>query len=398
MGIRISKDHLHPSVIESITSLIGDLSQLETTAKGNAVEAINELLANGGSKEELEALIAEIAQGKELIANAVGEPLTAEDSFNEMSNDINGLLSTFKTNMMNNGVTVESSDRFKSLIDKIATLADSEGKGIQYAEGSGSITFKSTTVDGYLAYQTFQIAMLDFTPNIVFVEFNAFSNVPSFIILSTNCTQDSPHILEYSSVNSYSHKIYLTVNGGSISVSVLTPTNSNTTATLNYYAIGVGEEDTTLRDSLASILQGEGVEVTPEDDMSSLITKVDNEFNNRPLPSLGDLSGVNHDFLFDISASGSTATVVSGYSIQLTGDYELVFDWSGPSVNAIRVGYVNIFKNDVSIKQYTLNGTRDGTYTFTFSAVKGDILKITITGEGYSSSVSNLRLRGNLIF
>ena len=42
MGIRISKDHLHPSVIESITSLIGDLSQLETTAKGNAVEAINE--------------------------------------------------------------------------------------------------------------------------------------------------------------------------------------------------------------------------------------------------------------------------------------------------------------------------------------------------------------------
>ena len=51
MGIRISKDHLHPSVIESITSLIGDLSQLETTAKGNAVEAINELLANGGNKE-----------------------------------------------------------------------------------------------------------------------------------------------------------------------------------------------------------------------------------------------------------------------------------------------------------------------------------------------------------
>ena len=109
MGIRISKDHLHPSVIESITSLIGDLNQLETTAKGNAVEAINELLANGGNKEELEALIAEIAEGKELIANAVGEPLTAEESFDEMSNDINGLLATFKTNMMNNGVTVESS-------------------------------------------------------------------------------------------------------------------------------------------------------------------------------------------------------------------------------------------------------------------------------------------------
>jgi hypothetical protein len=56
MGIKISKDHLHPSVIESITSLIGDLNQLETTAKGNAVEAINELLANGSNNEELEGI------------------------------------------------------------------------------------------------------------------------------------------------------------------------------------------------------------------------------------------------------------------------------------------------------------------------------------------------------
>jgi hypothetical protein len=48
-----------------------------------------------------------------------------------------------------------------------------------------------------------------------------------------------------------------------------------------YYAIGVGEEDTTLRDSLASILQEEGVNVTEEDDMASLITKVDEEFDNK---------------------------------------------------------------------------------------------------------------------
>ena len=41
------------------------------------------------------------------------------------------------------------------------------------------------------------------------------------------------------------------------------------------YAIGVGEEDTTLRDSLASILENKGVSVTPEDDIASLITKVD---------------------------------------------------------------------------------------------------------------------------
>ena len=47
------------------------------------------------------------------------------------------------------------------------------------------------------------------------------------------------------------------------------------------YAIGVGEEDTTLRDSLASILEEEGVSVTEEDDMASLITKVDSEFDRK---------------------------------------------------------------------------------------------------------------------
>ena len=50
---------------------------------------------------------------------------------------------------------------------------------------------------------------------------------------------------------------------------------------IQYIAIGIGEEDNTLRDSLASILQGEGVNVTEEDDMASLITKVDEEFDRK---------------------------------------------------------------------------------------------------------------------
>ena len=106
MGRRISKEFLHPSILEGVNNKIGDLDSLETDAKGNMVQAINELV------EKLDNS-AEIENGKELIANAVGEPLTAEDSFDEMSNDINGLLSTFKTNMMNNGIVVESVDKFK---------------------------------------------------------------------------------------------------------------------------------------------------------------------------------------------------------------------------------------------------------------------------------------------
>ena len=96
---------------------IGNMNELQTTDKSSIVAAINELFQNTNN-------------GKELIANAIGEPLTAEDTFSAMSNDINGLLSTFKTNMMNNGVSVEGTDKFKQLIDKLATLTDNEGKGM----------------------------------------------------------------------------------------------------------------------------------------------------------------------------------------------------------------------------------------------------------------------------
>jgi alpha-tubulin suppressor-like RCC1 family protein len=68
--------------------------------------------------------------GKQLIATAIGEPLNANDTFAAMSDDINGLLSTFKANMMNNGVAVESGDKFKALIDKIATMRSGGGLDI----------------------------------------------------------------------------------------------------------------------------------------------------------------------------------------------------------------------------------------------------------------------------
>ena len=88
-------------------------NNLQTSSK-ELVGAINELFQSANN-------------GKELIANGYWRTYS-RDTFSAMSNDINSFLSTFKTNMMNNGVTVESSDKFKSLIDKIATLADNEGK------------------------------------------------------------------------------------------------------------------------------------------------------------------------------------------------------------------------------------------------------------------------------
>ena len=87
-----------------LSNILGN-TELQTKEK-TVTAAINELFQSANN-------------GKELIASAIGEPLNAEDTFSAMSTDINSLLSTFKTNMMNNGVTVESNDKFKSLIDKV---------------------------------------------------------------------------------------------------------------------------------------------------------------------------------------------------------------------------------------------------------------------------------------
>ena len=259
---------------------------LATTDK-TIVGAINELFQNANN-------------GKQLKANAIGKPLNAEDTFSAMSNDINGLLSTFKTNMMNNGVTVESNDKFKALIDKIATLADSEGKGIQHASGqidAGSYKFTNVNSTHTLSFNE----PLNFTPTYLFIR------IPYVRYTSTNGSGDSRNAIVSNlfndiydgtdwakqlrvgcissegilNIKSVSSSGFVMEGDTNLTFGYSSSTGYDSDHYIDWYAFGVGEEDTTLRDSLASILEDEGVDVTEEDDMASLITKVDEEFDRK---------------------------------------------------------------------------------------------------------------------
>ena len=294
---------------------IGDISQLSTQEKGSLVGAINELFQNANN-------------GKELIANAIGEPLSSEDTFSAMSNDINGLLSTFKTNMMNNGVTIESSDKFKQLIEKLATLSDNEGKGIQFANGFINKTGELLSSSSKSTWTTINLSYpetLSFTPTILFLV------IPE---LRLSGSSSSGYYLAYTHVlDSQRHKgeefgQYYRATDTNIdsSTDLYISSNSTTSITLKarkfttnyalvcpsgiyYYAIGVGEEDTTLRDSLASILQEEGVIVTEEDDMASLISKVDEEFDRQVVPAGTAVAG---DVLSGKTFINSTGNTITG--------------------------------------------------------------------------------------
>ena len=282
MSGRISIDNLSDSLKEMIENsgmteeqiieLLKSkgINELQTNSK-NVIDAINELFQNANN-------------GKELIADAIGEPVSSDDTFSAMSNDIHGLLSTFKTNMMKNGVTVESGDKFKALIDKIATMVeDGEGKGLMYINGTATEKYSKsfTRLVFSISNKVFsyiEIPKPDFSPMFIIV---------SRTYSSSGTTITSGELVVY---DSNSNKVFYSQAQSSDSTGVIFEIDSNVNddtyiylptgvggsgSTIEYHIIGVGEEDTTLRDSLANILEDKGVDVSPEDDMATLIGKVD---------------------------------------------------------------------------------------------------------------------------
>ena len=207
---KITINELSDSLKDHIDSKQNATDDLLETNNKTVVGAINELFQNVDNKPS-----------KQLIANAIGEPLSAEDTFAEMSNDINNLLSNFKTNMMISGVTVESGDKFKQLIDKIKGLTEGEGnKGIQYAEG----TVNCVITGGWNTTGKQDIPMnLSFQPTIVIIhctEFsgNVFTHKNFCVMNDVDATIDLPYYggnyyISLSNITSESFRV--TVGNGS---------------------------------------------------------------------------------------------------------------------------------------------------------------------------------------
>ena len=259
MGHKISKEQIDPGVKDHIMSFVGDINELETNEKSNIIDAVNSLMVDRVDNVE--------NMGK--LAKAIGEPVTANHSVDEVVEGLGEMLSTFKTNMMNNGVTVESGDNFKALIDKIKGLTEGEGnKGVQFAEGTCNLVSPSDVIVSNLTFKPVIILLhSEINTSLGIVMYNSF--IDSTLTYQYYNDEYRPYTLD-------NYNYYVNDTGFKIRANVFSSSYE-----IKYYAIGVGEEDTTLRDSLASILQEEGVSVTEEDDMASLISKVDSEFENK---------------------------------------------------------------------------------------------------------------------
>ena len=275
-GLGLTEEQVNELIENALDDKVGELNGLMTEEKGDLVGAINELFQSANN-------------GKELIANAIGEPVSADDTFSAMSDDINSLLSTFKTNMMNNGVMVESGDKFKSLIEKIKGLVEGGGnKGIQFISGTlGSSNYVSrnmTQTSGNVVNSVgcFKIPMPNFEPVLIYAEGRITSQACDSPTIYLNLGRSGGYSFSYRKAsNVYYTTCYFYKMDRDSEFLYLQTEGISSSDTFDYYIIGVGEEDTTLLDSLKSILAEEGVTTTEEDDMASLITKVDEEFNDK---------------------------------------------------------------------------------------------------------------------
>ena len=266
-----------------MSKIINNLNQLEQQLNLNELQDS----VDNNLQTEAKSIVGAINEivGKQVISNAIGAPLTDSDTWSNMETKINSLLSSFKTNMMNNGVTVESGDKFKSLIDKIATMVEEgEGKSIQYVEGTIDPA-ELTYVKSFNYIEGTNVKQGDYK----YLDLNYFNNSNMVIIHS---------IVEFLTGTSEFYMVYLCSNCVCVSKSIDYNTSSgvyfnnittdipvvphnqySTIHECSYYYVEVGEEDTTLRDSLASILENKGIDVSDEDDMAGLIGKVDQELD-----------------------------------------------------------------------------------------------------------------------
>ena len=257
--------------------------------------------------------------GKQLIANAIGEPLNDTDTFTKMNDDINGLLSTFKTNMMNNGVTVETGDKFKSLIDKIATMVEEgSGKGIQYI--TNTVDWSVTRNDIYAEGIDVIVDDLTFKPSFVLVELT--DEGGKKLIYSEYHYNTDTDVMLYAGTNDYgSYKqiygfIEITDNGFNIHHTASSNPISYTFS-ITYHIIGVGEKDTTLSGGL-DIISATQLPATGKENQICVIT--DNPVDNYVITSNLDDIVNNTDTIsicqlndkYDILSFGNKLSIANG--------------------------------------------------------------------------------------
>lgn len=92
--------------------------------KGKVIKKVSN---TGISKDEYNALTNQIADGKNLIANAIGEPEASNDTFEQLGEKIENITSDLKNSLAEKGIDISDNDSLSDLTDKVKEVAYIEG-------------------------------------------------------------------------------------------------------------------------------------------------------------------------------------------------------------------------------------------------------------------------------
>ena len=106
---KVGKEFIHPSVKEYMMEDIGNLAGLETTDKSSIIKAINELVDK--------------TEDKSMLAESLGSPIIASDSYSDIVTKINILIDSFKSKLNGMGISVEDTDKLNKLINKLELIS-----------------------------------------------------------------------------------------------------------------------------------------------------------------------------------------------------------------------------------------------------------------------------------
>ena len=267
MGHKISKEQIDPRIKDYIMEPVGNLSELETSDNSKIVNAINSLIQDRIDNNE----------NTTKIANSIGSPVAPGDTIDEIVGKVDELLLLFKSKILGLGITIDNTDKFNDLINKLSNVSQDSQSGIIYDSGVLNNHAALQFVDLGYAYG-FEVNGLSFKPSLVFsyCENPTGTDSTNYKLYSvvTNLLGNTINVMSSfgssGSKASYTGEQFLMDDGFKMVMK-----NNAFQGNIKWYAFGVGEEDKTLENTLTNILLDKGIELNGNEEMIDLILKID---------------------------------------------------------------------------------------------------------------------------
>ena len=258
----VYREQLDDNVIDMLSEDIGSNYSLRTENQKTIAAALNEI------------------HGKDVIANAVGDPLLSTDTYNEMGRKLRDLTVKLKNKLLSNGITIAEYDKLNSLIEKIEVLGEGVGYGLEIVTGECN---DLNGIDAARSWYEFHIDYdFGFTPNrILFYSTSTYfcelDNDSRLTIDSKYCYSEDTcfWFRGRSDGGAQQHYKFYIDNITSTGFSIfIYATSSSTTKLIGNKFDALGDGSSAILDTLKDILVNKGVEVTGNESLAELIVKV----------------------------------------------------------------------------------------------------------------------------